>query len=86
MKRFLQQLIKGALAELVADLKKEYLEEVVYDFYFVKYTIGNKKGDVMVRVESKGNFRYELDKNVRIKHKKSPEDDLSFKVDYIFKL
>ena len=86
MKKFLQQLIKGAITEIVKDLEEEYLEEVVYDYYYVKYTIAKRKYEVFFKLEHKGNFTYELDKKIRIAHKKDGEDALSFSVDNIFKL
>jgi hypothetical protein len=87
IKQFLQQLIKGAVQEIFADLKEEYLEEVVYDYYFVNYIFNNnKKANAFIRIDAKGNFKYELDKQIRIANGKGPEDDINFKVESIFKL
>jgi hypothetical protein len=86
IKTFLQQLLKEAIGELVEDLKQEYLEEIVYDYYYVNYTISNKKHGIFIRVTEKGNFMYELDMKVRIEHSKSPEDTILFKINSIYKL
>jgi hypothetical protein len=87
IKQFLQQLIKGAVQEILADLKEEYLEEIVFDYYYVNYIFNNnKKTSAFIKIDSKGNFKYELDKQIRIANKKGPEDDINFKVESIFKL
>ena len=86
IKTFLQQLVKEAIGELVEDLKQEYLEEIVYDYYYVNYTLSNRKHGIFIKVTEKGNFMYELDMKVRVAHSKEPEDTLSIRIDSIFKL
>lgn len=85
MKKFLKDLISVVLKELVADLKEEYLEKVVYDYYFVKYKVKNAFHTIMIKVENKGEITYELEKKIIIKHNLDPEN-LNIKIESIFKL
>lgn len=85
MKKFLSDLIKEAVAQLVDDLKKEYAEEIVYDYYFIRYSVKNVKHSLVLQLASKGEFKYRFEEKIIPLHKLDPTS-VNYKIESISKL
>lgn len=85
MKKFLSDLIKEAVAQIINDLKTEYAEEIVYDYYFIRYSVKNVKYSLVLRLESKSAFTYKFEEKIIPKHSLDPTA-VNYKIESVVKL
>jgi len=85
MKKFLSDLIKEAVAQIINDLKIEYAEEIVFDYYFIRYSVKNVKYSLVLRLESKSAFTHKFEEKIIPLHKLDPTA-VNYKIESVVKL
>ena len=85
MKKFLSDLIKEAVAQIISDLKIEYAEEIVYDHYFIRYSIKNIKYSLVLKLETKSHFTYKFEEKIIPLHSLD-QTAVNYKIESVVKL